>query len=209
MKSIIRKAMVALWVLYVLFGVICCVGGEPAAGLFLALPNILSLIFVRMTKENAPAPAPIIPEPVLAMAETPAPKKDPNFTILQYRVKGTTFKNEDGTRRQTLLRKIKFQDAPFARSVDVSLAEYEYEGEPALGVYVNDLQVGNIPKEDVPFLIDNWERIEKIADFRVTGGGRSDSGENLNYGALVSVRLRNTAPEDAEEPSTPDGTITQ
>ncbi len=110
------------------------------------------------------------------------------YEHMQIRVAGVTFKN--GRRsRQTILRQIKFKDPPFDGNIDVRITEYEYEGNSALGVYVNDEQVGNIPADLVQTIIGKWDRIDTVSHFEVTGGGRSDSGDQLNFGALIYLRF--------------------
>jgi hypothetical protein len=102
-------------------------------------------------------------------------------------VAGVTFKNGDIS-RQTLLRKIKFQDEPFDKELEVTISQYEYEGEPALSVNINNHQIGNIPKDKVKHILDKWDKVESISYFDVTGGG-TKNGEKLNYGAELTIKF--------------------
>lgn len=43
---ILRKTAIALWVLHIAFGLLVCVSGAPAAGVFVGLPSVLGLILV-------------------------------------------------------------------------------------------------------------------------------------------------------------------
>ena len=111
------------------------------------------------------------------------------------RLAGASFRNEDGTSRQTYLRKIRFRDPPFNETLNVSITEDEYEGEPALPVLVNGCKVGFVPRKQVGELLNAWDRIDAITAFDVIGGGLDDNGERMHYGADVYIRLfRNKTP---------------
>ena len=97
-------------------------------------------------------------------------------------VAGVTFKNNDGSDRQLYLRKIKFFDPPFDSQQVVSLEKYFWENEAAYFIKVNDLIVGNVPKEFVFHLERNANREYKIEYFKVTGGGNGK-----NYGGELRV----------------------
>lgn len=121
-------------------------------------------------------------------ATTPAPK--PAFEFMQIKVSGVTFKNEKGASRQTILRKIKFNDKPFNEYIELELRQYEYDGSPAYGVYANNLQIGNIPADMVQFVSDNWKRLDSISAIDVYGGGRDESGHAISYGCKITLKLR-------------------
>lgn len=121
-------------------------------------------------------------------ATTPAPK--PEFEFMQIKVSGVTFKNEKGTSRQTILRKIKFNDKPFDEYIELELRQYEHDGSPAYGVYANNLQIGNIPADMVQFVSDNWKRLDSISAIDVYGGGRDESGHAISYGCKITLKLR-------------------
>jgi hypothetical protein len=116
------------------------------------------------------------------------------YEHLCVRVVGVTYKNENGQSRQTLLRKIKYRDEEFEESLEIETRKYDFEGSPAIGVYVNGLQIGNVPKETVPYIIDNWPRMDTITNIEIIGGGKDEEGERLNYGAEIMFRLFKAVP---------------
>lgn len=126
-------------------------------------------------------------------ADTPAPKQPevPKYQHYEFHVAGVTYKSEDGTPRQEYLRRIDNGIAPFENSdsLDVSLCPFMYKpkGKPeeqAISVRVNGYDIGNVPRESVPAVM---EAIHKpgavISAFKVIGGY-----EGKNYGAIVVVR---------------------
>lgn len=92
----------------------------------------------------------------------------PTMEYYDFKVVGVTFKTGRKS-RQTALRRIYFHDEPY-ETVDIELKEYEYEGEPAIGVFVNDFQVGNIARKDVHMVIDLLSDEYSIS-YTVYGGG--------------------------------------
>ena len=89
-----------------------------------------------------------------------------------FSVAGVTFSNESGEikSRQTILRRLLFNDPPFDCDCTVTLERYIYENEPAFYVKVNDYIIGNVPKEFIPFIDVNFDRPYRIDDFQVYGG---------------------------------------
>lgn len=89
-----------------------------------------------------------------------------------FSVAGVTFSNESGKirSRQTILRRILFNDPPFDCDHVVTLEKYTFENEPAFYVKVNGYIIGNVPKEFVPYVYYNFDRPYKIVDFQVYGG---------------------------------------
>lgn len=89
---------------------------------------------------------------------------------LIFRVVGVSFDNDDGVgrNRQEILREI---EADCPRPSAFSLDVYDYEGEPAVGVYYNGEQVGNIAKKDLPEILPRMSQYSGFSDFAVTGGG--------------------------------------
>lgn len=80
----------------------------------------------------------------------------------------------------------------------MSLSKYEFEGKPAIAVTANNEQIGNVPAEQVPYLMENWNRIESISAINVYGGGKSEKGVEISFGAEITVRLHSA---DVEAPS--------
>ena len=160
---------------------------------------------------DAPAPKqacqPVEPAPVAAPAQTVEQPRSidvealrrgivrqpdaPKYQHYEFHVAGVTYKSEDGTPRQEYLRRIDNGIAPFENSdsLDVSLCPFMYKpkGKPeeqAISVRVNGYDIGNVPRESVPAVM---EAIHKpgaiISAFKAIGGH-----EGKNYGAIVVVR---------------------
>lgn len=110
------------------------------------------------------------------------------------KVAGVTFKNEKGASRQAILRKIRFNDAPFDKYIEVEIRQYEYEGKPAYGIYANNLQIGNIPADCTQFISQNIERLESISNIDVYGGGRNEEGYAISYGCKITLRFLKDKP---------------
>lgn len=120
----------------------------------------------------APTPANVAPAPVQ------------NTDTFTFKAAGVTFNNGRKT-RQAILRKIYWRDEPFLR-VSYTLREYDFNGSPAIGIYANGEQIGNVPKDDVSFVLPLLDKITKIS-VNVSGGGQTESGENINFGAAVTI----------------------
>ena len=69
-----------------------------------------------------------------------------------YAVAGVTFRNDDGTSRQKILREL--CDGEDFVSVPVELEPFDYKGEPAIRVLSPDGCVGNIHREDVAEVLE-------------------------------------------------------
>lgn len=103
-----------------------------------------------------------------------------------FRVAGVTFNNGRKT-RQAILRKIKWNDEPFDGFINWTLDKYDYEGSPAVGVYANGEQIGNVPKDILDFVLNNWERIRRVYNVDISGGGTDNEGKQINFGAKVTL----------------------
>lgn len=138
---------------------------------------------------------PVEPAPVAAPAQTVEQPRfidvEAKYHHYEFHVAGVTYKSEDGTPRQEYLRRIDNGIAPFenSASLDVSLCPFMYKPkekpeEQAISVRVNGYDIGNVPRESVPAVM---EVIHKpgavISAFKVIGGY-----EGKNYGAIVVVR---------------------
>lgn len=117
-----------------------------------------------------------------------------SYLFASVKVVGVTFDNEDGVSRQSLLRKLHFHDSPFDGRADIELKGYEFQGQPAYGVYANGMQIGNIPADLIPFLQENIDCIESVSNIDVYGGGQRD-GKPISYGCKITLRfLKNRPP---------------
>ena len=134
------------------------------------------VVLVYLDKKN-PAPATEAPVNV-------APSPAQNIDTYTFKAAGVTFSNNRKT-RQAILRKIYWHDEPFV-FVSYSLRKYDFEGSPAIGIYANGEQIGNVPKDDVSDVLPLLDRITKIS-VNVSGGGQTESGENINFGANVTI----------------------
>jgi hypothetical protein len=106
-----------------------------------------------------------------------------------FKVVGVTFNN--GRRnRQTILRQIYFRDPPYSKKPNITLQKYEFEERPAIAVYANKEQVGNIAEKDLEKILYRWDRYDKVTDFDVYGGGIDDEGNRRNYGMEIRVRFK-------------------
>ena len=115
----------------------------------------------------------------------------PDFEFKIFKVVGVTFKNDDGKSRQTLLRRIRFNDEPFENGVDVTIERGEYEGTPAFFVFANGLRVGSIGRDDIPFFVNRWDSFSGVYNATVTGGGTDADGNSIKYGMMITCRFDN------------------
>lgn len=132
-------------------------------------------------------PSPVQPAASHSPVSQPMPTApvESEYEFLKFKVAGVTFKNGRKS-RQTILRKIKFRDEPFDKGdFAMTLQRYEYEGNPAFGVYVNDEQIGSVPAEHTAYLEENFSRILGFTHIDVYGGG-----EGKSFGAEVILRLK-------------------
>ena len=117
----------------------------------------------------------------------------PAYHYLTFRVAGTSFKNSDGSSRQTILRHLKFGDSPWADDPDrltVTIDETSFDGQLALAVSVNGYQVGFVPKKDIATVEEVWQSSEKfcIVDVKIIGGGKTPEGDPISYGCEIKIR---------------------
>ena len=117
------------------------------------------------------------PEELLKKAE------ESPFEEETYTVKGVTFYTGVSGRkeRQGILRAIYFEDPPFDGDYEIVPKVYEYEGEPAVGLYVNGddhEQIGNIPKGSAAKVAKKMDRYVG-SSIRVYGGGEHSWGAEI------------------------------
>ena len=104
--------------------------------------------------------------------------KQPRECHLGYKIAGVTFKNEDGTKRQDILKSLKAGDS-------LKLKEYTFENKKAIGVYTeDDRQIGNIQEEDIPYVLDKMKTMTKcsIGDIEYFSDG---FGKNIYYSRVI------------------------
>lgn len=179
------KKSIVFYVLAVLF--FCSIfsgGGVGAVMVAIVLTALFCFLgFRSMKKKPVPqASEPVAQEPVKAAAASP-------YDFVNIKVAGVTYKNGRKT-RQAILRAIKFRDNEFSEGVELELRPYEWEGQPAYGVYANDQQIGSVPTDMVKFVTDNYQRIDAISNIEVYGGGRDEDMNVKNYGCEITLRLK-------------------
>ena len=114
----------------------------------------------------------------------------PDFELKTFKVVGVTFKNADRKSRQTILRRIRFNDEPFDSVVDVTIERGEYDGMPAFHVFANGLQVGNISRDDIPYFLNRWSCFNGVYNATVIGGGTDSNGNSINYGMTITCAFK-------------------
>lgn len=118
-------------------------------------------------------------------------------TFVRIKVAGVTHKN--GRRgRQTILRQIRWKDGDYKRLDPedcIRLKLTEYEGEPAVEVWVHSTQaeemIGYVPREELSFVAPNMAAFDGAYDLEVYGGGQAEDGTRLSYGATFTARFAN------------------
>lgn len=110
--------------------------------------------------------------------------------VLTTKVAGVTFKNADGSSRQAYLKEIDGNGAD-----RIAFEEFEYQGAPALRVKVDGMEIGNIPADVVPELIEIMPRVQKV-DVSVDSFV-PDDGRRRVYRADISI-IYSKAPAEAE-----------
>ena len=161
--------------------------GATLVGIGLAA---LCFYFGWRSMKNTKNVKPSAPAAVQVPNDTPVQEvpKDEAYEFLRIKLAGVTFKNGRKS-RQSILRAIKFRDGEFSDGVEMELKPYEWEGQPAYGVYANGQQIGNIPADKVAYITENKDRIVDFSAIEVYGGGRDEEGQVKNFGCEVVLRL--------------------
>lgn len=198
-----RAAIILLLFLLLLF---CGFVLNPTVGAFVFMGElvagaVIGIRAVKRSKQRKPKQtASNAPKTLQSIPKAQQPPLRDGITDLGYghsvsedseyirgiHVAGVTYKN--GRRhRQTILRQIYWRDDPYNAEVTVRLHETEYEGSPAIEVWTNDEQIGYVPKNIVPFIIERFDRAREVYDFEVSGGGKTADGSPISYGASFSI----------------------
>lgn len=107
------------------------------------------------------------------------------YEYCKYRIVGTSFKNDDGTSRQDIIRDIDCRWNPFHAKAEIRLEKYVYEGEDAIRVLANGRQIGHISREDAKYsVLPQWDRYAGVSDYSILGGG------HLKYGVSIEIMFR-------------------
>ena len=99
---------------------------------------------------------------------------------IEFHVAGVTFNNGKKP-RQEILEDIYFMEPPFDDSVDVTFERTDFEGELAIAVYANKIQLGYVPKKIINELDEMWSG-NYVAACNVIGG---DDGKS--YGCIIEA----------------------
>ena len=77
---------------------------------------------------------------------------------LKFRLAGVTYKNDDGTSRQDLLKEVLASDC----QGDTSVEDYEYNGKPAVRLLYDGHILGNVPQTVVPEFLKIIDEIDSV-----------------------------------------------
>lgn len=92
--------------------------------------------------------------------------------------------------RQNILHNIKMHQDEFKDKIDLLLKKQEARYSSLINIYANFHLIGNVPNSQVKYLLDNWNRIERISAIEVFGGNRLLHNKyRVKYGAEITIRL--------------------
>jgi hypothetical protein len=112
-----------------------------------------------------------------------------NYELIHIKVTDVSFLASNES-RQNILRNIKFHNEAFKDKIELSIKECENEGIIGFSIYANEQQIGNVPKGQVQYLRDNWNRIDKVSRIEVFGGYKLlHNQKRTKYGAEITIRL--------------------
>lgn len=169
-------------------------GGENALLGGAAVALIFVWLGVRSFRQAKPlrkaqqksAPAAQSQRTAPQLTQLPDPPASP-YRFYSFKVKGVTFKNEDGSDRQVILRHLYFLDPPYIpegqKTAALAFEPFTYEGEPAIRVTVNDYCIGNVPHENVQEVSNILHKPDMSAAYNIYGGRNGHS-----YGCEISLR---------------------
>ncbi len=105
-----------------------------------------------------------------------------NVKEFSFNVAGVTFKN--GRRsRQTILRAMKYGDPPYDK-VEITLKKTTFDGAPAIEVWANQEQIGFVPKDLVPDIMEAWNNELLVTGWDIRGG------DDVSYGCRIKIAVR-------------------
>lgn len=143
------------------------------------------LIAEYKAKEQAAAEAAVKEAERQAKAEARAAEREEyarTHNNLFTKVAGVTFKNADGSSRQANLKDLEVSGAD-----NVQLVQFEYQGEPALRVVVDGMEIGTVPADVVPEVLKIMPRIDNI--MCIVSTFDNDNGRRI-YRADLDISYR-------------------
>lgn len=99
-----------------------------------------------------------------------------------FKVAGVTFNNRQNNLKRLLDLKLK------GKVLNIGMQQYDYQGEPAINIIVNGLDIGNLHKEDVQFVINNRNRILAIKDLFISS---FEENRKQIYYAKIKLIIQN------------------
>lgn len=103
------------------------------------------------------------------------------FIAHTYNIAGVTFANDDGISRQDILKELVGHE----KKAKCSIVEYSYNGEQAFKVVVNGQTIGNIRRDDIPFLGSHYNKVISVTGLLIDNF-INDYGEEI-YRAEITV----------------------
>lgn len=193
------KFLIAICSILICMGLLLCIV-SPVSGVFFIILSVLLIILSKkkikeLGNDSQNSLSNVSPKESTSVT----PEKPPVFSRPSipsrihhtYKVSGVTFKTGRKS-RQVALRHIFFRDPPYDGDLNVYIQQYDYDGEIAIGVYVNDFQVGNIPKNKVNEILDMWDYDMTLIDYSIYGGG-----DGKSWGMKIELSFKN--PKFVEE----------
>jgi len=104
------------------------------------------------------------------------------------RVAGVSFKNDDGSDRQELLKKIRYRGAPYQVDPTIRLEKVQHEGKDVVAVYANENQIGWVSEFDLSAVLPCFDRYKDVDEFSIHGGGSGGK----KYGIDIRIRFYKT-----------------
>lgn len=157
-----KKSVIALWCAAALFLVssFTLIGENLPAAIFgVALSGVLALVGYSKYKKNKAI------EAAEALKKAEAEERRREFEarhgLISVSVAGVTFDNDDGKKRQNILSAIYKESEGLG--VEGELERYEYKGEAAIRVLVEDRCIGVIRKSDLPEVLPLLDRVENVS----------------------------------------------
>jgi uncharacterized Zn finger protein (UPF0148 family) len=127
---------------------------------------------------------------VLALSEIHSKEEkelERRFEFIHIKLSDHAFHNDK--HMQNILRQIKMRENEY-KSAELALQRHSIGSGSSIYVYANSQPVGYVPFVQVKYLLDHWNRIDRISDYTVFGGTQLFHSQRLaRYGVEITVRL--------------------